>query len=108
MKGQRNAEAGVEIRKGGRKQGNRLAFKKTLDHPHLRGVPVCIDSLRNPSPSRLLADIGVIIVSICRVCVHPREFLFVPSYRFIRRPIPVLAGDAVKPFVGNLQEGRPR
>ena len=104
MKGQCNAEAGeTETRKGGRKQRNRPAFKKILEHPHVRGVPVCI----NPSPSRSLVNTGV-IVGIYSVYVHPREFLFVSSYRLIRRPVPVLVDDTVKPFAGDLQERRVR
>jgi len=106
MKGQRNAEAGDgNTKRLAKKKRNRPAFKKTLDHPRLRGVPVCIE---NPSPSRFLVDTGVVIVGICSVRVHPREFLFVSSYRFIRRPVPALAEDAIEPFVGDLQERRPR
>jgi len=93
--GGRNMKKGAERR-------NRPAFRKTLDHPHLTGMPACIDSLKNPTPSRSLVDIGVIIVNICSGCVHPREFLFVSSYGFIRRPVPTLADDTIEPFAGNL------
>lgn len=74
----------------------------------LRGIAVCIDGLQNPSPSRSPITINVVVVGTCSVRVHPREFLFIPPYRFICRPVPSLAGDASDPFAGGLQEGRAR
>jgi len=102
MKRQCNAEAGGENAEKGTERRNRPAFRITLDHPRPTGVPVCIDSLKNPTPSRSLVEIGVIIVNICSRCVHPREFLFVSSDGFIRRPVSAFADDTVEPFAGDL------
>ena len=104
-----NAEAGDEDAKSWAKLRNRPALRRTLDNPHLRGIPACIDSSKNhPSASCSSVDIVIVIVGICCVCVHPREFLFFSSYRFVCRPISALADDAVEPFAGDLQEGRAR
>ena len=80
------------------KRRNQSAFQGTLDHPRVGGLPVCTGSLGDPPSSRPLVEIGVVIVGICSVCVHPREFLFVSSNGFVRQPVPAPTDDAIEPF----------
>jgi len=56
----------------------------------------CAGDLKAPSPLHSL----VLIVGISTSFIHPREFLFVSSYRFISRSLPALGDDGTEPFAG--------
>lgn len=98
-----DAEAGEREReKDERKEtGRHPGEPSTTQHP--RGA--CLHRwLKNPSPSRSLVGVGIVIVGICSVYIHPREFLFIARYGLVRRSIPALDGNTAEPFTSDLHE----